>query len=75
MIAAGPAHAPFLAGRLLGASLIAAIGTQDAFFLRQGLLQMHRFPVALCCARSDALLIAAGVSVLGILMMRYCFAN
>ncbi|GGA12334.1 LysE/ArgO family amino acid transporter [Dyella caseinilytica] len=65
MIAAGSAHAPFLAGLLLGASLIVAIGAQNAFVLRQGLLQAHRFPVALFCAASDALLIAAGVGGLG----------
>jgi L-lysine exporter family protein LysE/ArgO len=66
LIAAGSAHAPFLAGLLLGASLIVAIGAQNAFVLRQGLLQAHRFPVALFCALSDALLIAAGVGGLGI---------
>lgn len=66
MIAAGATHAPFLAGLLLGASLIIAIGAQNAFVLRQGLLQAHRFPVALFCALSDAVLIAAGVGGLGI---------
>lgn len=65
-MAAGSAHAPFLAGLLLGASLIVAIGAQNAFVLRQGLLQAHRLPVALFCALSDALLIAAGVGGLGI---------
>jgi len=65
LIAAGSAHAPFLAGLLLGASLIVAIGAQNAFVLRQGLLQAHRLPVALFCALSDALLIAAGVGGLG----------
>lgn len=60
------AHAPFFAGLLLGASLIVAIGAQNAFVLRQGLLQAHRFPVALFCALSDAVLIAAGVGGLGI---------
>jgi L-lysine exporter family protein LysE/ArgO len=62
---AGATHAPFFAGLLLGASLIVAIGAQNAFVLRQGLLQAHRFPVALFCALSDALLIAAGVGGLG----------
>jgi L-lysine exporter family protein LysE/ArgO len=59
-------HAPFVAGLLLGASLIVAIGAQNAFVLRQGLLQAHRFPVALFCAVSDAALIAAGVGGVGI---------
>lgn len=66
MIAAGAAHTPFLSGLLLGASLIIAIGAQNAFVLRQGLLRAHRFPVALFCAVSDAVLIAAGVGGLGI---------
>jgi L-lysine exporter family protein LysE/ArgO len=65
LIAAMSSHAPFLAGLLLGASLIIAIGAQNAFVLRQGLLQSHRFPVALFCAMSDAVLIAAGVGGLG----------
>ena len=65
MIAASAVHAPFLSGLLLGASLIIAIGAQNAFVLRQGLLQAHRFPVALFCALSDAVLIAAGVGGLG----------
>jgi len=65
LIAATAGHAPFLAGLLLGASLIVAIGAQNAFVLRQGLLQSHRFPVALFCALSDAVLIAAGVGGLG----------
>ncbi|GLQ88024.1 LysE/ArgO family amino acid transporter [Dyella flagellata] len=66
MIATTSAQAPLLAGLLLGASLIIAIGAQNAFVLRQGLLQSHRFPVALFCALSDAALIAAGVGGLGV---------
>lgn len=71
MIAPAAGHAPFLAGLLLGASLIVAIGAQNAFVLRQGLLQSHRFPVALFCALSDAVLIAAGVGGLGAAIARY----
>jgi L-lysine exporter family protein LysE/ArgO len=56
---------PFVSGLLLGASLIIAIGAQNAFVLRQGLLRQHRLPVALFCAVSDALLIIAGVAGLG----------
>jgi L-lysine exporter family protein LysE/ArgO len=56
---------------LLGASLIIAIGAQNAFVLRQGLLQAHRFPVALFCALSDAILIAAGVGGVGIAVGRH----
>ncbi|GLQ99552.1 LysE/ArgO family amino acid transporter [Dyella mobilis] len=66
MISAGSVHAPYVAGLLLGASLIVAIGAQNAFVLRQGLLRSHRFAVALFCALSDALLIGAGVGGLGV---------
>ena len=53
------------AGFLLGASLIIAIGAQNAFVLRQGLLRRHVFPICLLCSAADALLIAAGVAGLG----------
>jgi L-lysine exporter family protein LysE/ArgO len=56
------------AGFLLGGSLIVAIGAQNAFVLRQGLLRHHVFWVALFCAVSDALLIAAGVGGFGALV-------
>jgi L-lysine exporter family protein LysE/ArgO len=42
-------------------ALILAIGAQNAFVLRQGLLKTHIFPLALFCAMSDAVLIVAGV--------------
>ncbi|MGL4242081.1 MAG: LysE/ArgO family amino acid transporter [Beijerinckiaceae bacterium] len=54
-----------LAGFLLGGSLIIAIGAQNAFVLRQGLLKQHVFPVALFCAVSDATLILLGVAGFG----------
>jgi L-lysine exporter family protein LysE/ArgO len=57
-----------LAGFLLGASLIMAIGAQNAFILRQGLLRRHVFVLCLICAASDALLIALGVGGLGTLI-------
>jgi len=57
-----------IAGFLLGASLIIAIGAQNAFILRQGLLRQHVFILSLICALSDALLIAAGVAGLGTLI-------
>jgi len=46
---------------LLGLSLIVAIGAQNTFVLRQGILGQHVFYVALFCALSDALLICIGV--------------
>ncbi|RUM96403.1 amino acid transporter [Pseudaminobacter arsenicus] len=57
-----------LSGFLLGASLIIAIGAQNAFILRQGLLRQHVFILCLICALSDALLILAGVAGLGTLI-------
>ena len=57
-----------ISGFLLGASLILAIGAQNAFILRQGLLRQHVFVLCLICALSDALLIAAGIAGLGTLI-------
>ncbi|WP_205470763.1 LysE/ArgO family amino acid transporter [Breoghania sp. L-A4] len=59
---------PAIAGFFLGASLIIAIGAQNAFLLRQGLLRQHVLLLVLICAASDALLIAAGVAGLGSLV-------
>ena len=55
-------------GFLLGAGLIVAIGAQNAFVLRQGLLRRHVFAVATVCAVSDMVLIALGVAGLGSLV-------
>jgi L-lysine exporter family protein LysE/ArgO len=57
-----------ISGFFLGASLIIAIGAQNAFILRQGLIRSHVFILCLICAASDALLIAAGVGGLGTLV-------
>ncbi|MFN3953542.1 MAG: LysE/ArgO family amino acid transporter [Pararhodobacter sp.] len=54
-----------IAGYLSGLSLIAAIGAQNAFVLRQGLRREHVALVVLVCAVSDALLIALGVAGFG----------
>ena len=54
-----------VAGFSLGFSLILAIGSQNAFVLRQGLRRSHVLAVVLTCAISDALLIAAGVGGFG----------
>ncbi|WP_103332910.1 LysE/ArgO family amino acid transporter [Pseudotabrizicola formosa] len=56
-----------LAGFLTALSLIAAIGAQNAFVLRQGLRREHVVPVVLACALSDAVLIYAGVAGFGTL--------
>jgi L-lysine exporter family protein LysE/ArgO len=52
----------FITGFFLGLSLIVAIGAQNAFVLRQGILGKHVFYVALLCALSDALLICIGIA-------------
>tara|TARA_B110000967_G_C18855947_1_gene547241 strand:- start:1156 stop:1776 length:621 start_codon:yes stop_codon:yes gene_type:complete len=49
-------------GFLVGISLIVAIGAQNTFVLRQGILGQHVFYVALFCSISDALLITVGVT-------------
>ncbi|KRB76920.1 amino acid transporter [Nocardioides sp. Root190] len=59
---------PALAGLLTGLTLIVAIGAQNAFVLRQGVLRSHVAPVVLVCALSDALLIVAGVGGIGALV-------
>lgn len=51
-----------LTGFFLGISLIVAIGAQNAFVLRQGILRKHIFYVVLFCAFSDALLISIGIT-------------
>ncbi|GAA1439086.1 LysE/ArgO family amino acid transporter [Leifsonia poae] len=60
--------ATFLTGVGAGASLIVAIGAQNAFVLRQGLRREHVLPIVLICIASDAVLIAAGVAGLGALI-------
>jgi L-lysine exporter family protein LysE/ArgO len=62
--------APAAQGFLLGVSLILAIGAQNAFVLRQGLLRRHVLAVCLVCALSDAVLIAAGIAGFGALVER-----
>lgn len=57
-----------LPGFLTGLSLIVAIGAQNAFVLRQGLLRKHVLPIVLICAISDATLIILGVLGLGALI-------
>ncbi|MAS04271.1 MAG: amino acid transporter [Ahrensia sp.] len=63
-----PVLAAGLSGFFFGASLIVAIGAQNAFILRQGLLREHVFILCLICALSDAALIAVGVGGFGTLV-------
>jgi L-lysine exporter family protein LysE/ArgO len=57
-----------LTGFLTGLSLIVAIGAQNAFVLRQGLLKKNVLVIVLICAVSDATLITLGVLGLGALI-------
>jgi len=61
----------FLTGFFLGFSLILAIGAQNSFVLRQGLIGRHVFTVALFCSLSDALLISIGVVGISIFLNNY----
>ncbi len=61
----------FLAGFLLSASLILAIGAQNAFVLRQGLKGWYVGPVVAVCITSEAVLIGAGVAGFGALSEVY----
>ena len=61
----------FLTGFVLGFSLILAIGAQNSFVLRQGLIGQHVFIVALFCSLSDALLITFGVVGISIFLSNY----
>jgi L-lysine exporter family protein LysE/ArgO len=52
-------------GFLTGLSLIVAIGAQNAYVIRQGLLRSHVLLVVIVCSFSDALLIVLGTGGLG----------
>ena len=56
----------FISGFLISISLILALGPQNVFVMRQGLLRSHVFAACLICSISDALLIAAGVLGVGL---------
>lgn len=58
----------FLQGTLLGLGLIVAIGAQNIFVLKQGLLRQHVFWVALICTVCDIVLMGAGVFGVGTLL-------
>jgi L-lysine exporter family protein LysE/ArgO len=55
-------------GFLLGASLIVAIGAQNAYVLRQGILRRHVGPLVAFCAAADFALIMLGVAGVGTLI-------
>ncbi|MEO0497782.1 MAG: LysE/ArgO family amino acid transporter [Pseudomonadota bacterium] len=59
---------PFLTGFATGGGLIVAIGAQNAYILRLGLMRTHVFACCLICALADAVLILLGVAGLGALV-------
>jgi L-lysine exporter family protein LysE/ArgO len=59
---------PLASGFTTGATLIIAIGAQNAFVLRQGLRREHVLPIVAVCALSDIVLIALGVAGIGALV-------
>lgn len=61
----------YLQGLSVGLSLIIAIGAQNAFILKQGLLKQHIFWLCLICAGSDSLLLVAGVYGFSIVVLHH----
>lgn len=59
---------PLLQGFSLGASLIIAIGSQNAFVLRQGLRKEHVFTICAICFLCDAALVFLGAGGFGALV-------
>lgn len=63
-----PSALVFVTGFLTAFTLIAAIGAQNAFVLRQGIRREHVIPVVVVCTLSDMALIAAGIGGFGALI-------
>jgi L-lysine exporter family protein LysE/ArgO len=61
-------NSPLVVGFLASFALIAAIGAQNAFVLRQGIRREHVLPVVAMCTMSDIVLIAAGIGGVGALV-------
>jgi L-lysine exporter family protein LysE/ArgO len=59
---------PLVLGFIASFTLIAAIGAQNAFVLRQGIRREHVLPVVALCTVSDVVLIAAGIAGVGALI-------
>jgi L-lysine exporter family protein LysE/ArgO len=70
VLTSSPALLAALSGLGLGLSLIVAIGAQNAFVLRQGLIGERVAAVVAVCVLSDATLIGAGVAGAGALLDR-----
>ncbi|QZT65672.1 MULTISPECIES: L-lysine exporter [Mycobacteriaceae] len=63
-----PAYVVVLSGFATTMALIAAIGAQNAFVLRQGIRGEHVLPVVAVCTVSDLVLITAGIAGFGALI-------
>lgn len=61
----------YLAGFSLGLSLILAIGSQNAFVLKQGIKKNNVLVACAVCALSDAILISLGVAGFGEIVERF----
>jgi L-lysine exporter family protein LysE/ArgO len=59
---------PLLVGFIASLTLIAAIGAQNAFVLRQGIRGEHVLTVVAVCTVSDIVLISAGIAGFGALI-------
>jgi L-lysine exporter family protein LysE/ArgO len=59
---------PLILGFVASFTLIAAIGAQNAFVLRQGIRREHVLPVVAMCTVSDIVLISAGIAGVGALI-------
>ncbi|MDT5208214.1 MAG: L-lysine exporter family protein LysE/ArgO [Mycobacterium sp.] len=59
---------PLILGFIASFTLIAAIGAQNAFVLRQGIRREHVLPVVAMCTVSDIVLISAGIAGIGALI-------
>ncbi len=64
----GCVTSPLFVGFATGMTLIVAIGAQNAFVLRQGIMREHVLAVVAVCTMSDVALIAAGVAGFGVLI-------
>lgn len=60
-----------LTGFGTGLALIVAIGAQNAYLLRQGILRQHVAVVASICIAADVLLIAVGTAGVGAIVQRH----
>lgn len=61
----------FFTGLLLGGSLIIAIGAQNTYVLKQGLVKSHVFLICLFFALADAILITIGTTGIGKIIENY----